>query len=185
MSGGGLRYDAGIIAQFARNLYRKAELITTGSTAVGALIGAAFGAVPLTSLGETWPISRNFGFATLLLGGIAGAVLGYVIGDARAFGYRLSAQVAICQIQIERTTAQTARTLAALTAAVESLRAQAAPAPRAAAVETAQPPPPPPVPAPAPAPSESAAPPSSPPVSPALAPAASTSIRPPASPAGV
>src|ERR687885_242966 len=112
-----LRYDASIIEQFARNLYRKAELVTTGSIVAGSVIGAAFGAVPLTSLGESWPISRTFGFATFMLGGLVGAAVGYVIGDARAFGYRLHAQVAICQIEIERTTSETARAVAALAAA--------------------------------------------------------------------
>src|SRR5919202_1320943 len=125
-----VRYDASIIEQFARNLYRKAELVTTGSIVAGGVIGAAFGAVPLTSLGESWPISRTFGFATFMLGGLVGAAGGYVIGDARAFGYRLHAQVAICQIQIERTTSETARAVETIAAAFARPAVQA-PAPPA------------------------------------------------------
>jgi hypothetical protein len=117
MAGELLDFDATIIERFAHNLYRKAELFTVGAVVIGVVVGAAFGAVPLTSLGEYWPVSDTFGFATMLIGALVGGVVGYVVGDARAFGYRLHAQVALCQIQIERTTAQTARLAATLAAA--------------------------------------------------------------------
>jgi hypothetical protein len=72
-----------------------------GSVVVGAALGAAFGAIPLTPMGESWPIPAIFGFATLLVGGTTGGMCGYVIGDTRAFGFRLQAQTALLQLQIE------------------------------------------------------------------------------------
>jgi hypothetical protein len=102
-------YDPKVIEQFAEKLYRKASSFVAGSVVIGASLGAAFGAVPLTSLGEAWPIPSYLGLATLLLGGLLGAVIGYVIGDTRSFGYRLQAQSALCQLQSERNTAVVAR----------------------------------------------------------------------------
>lgn len=104
MQTGSSLYDPTIIEQFAERLYEKARSFVVGSVVVGAALGAAFGAVPLTPLGQSWPIPAIFGFATLLVGGIVGAMCGYVIGDTRAFGYRLQAQTALLNLQIERNT---------------------------------------------------------------------------------
>ena len=137
-------YEPRIIEQFAEKLYRKASAFVMGSVVVGAALGAAFGSVPLTSLGEAWPVPSMFGFGTLLLGGIFGAVIGYVIGDTRSFGYRLQAQSALCQLQLERNTAILAQAVAsARTAAPQAARlaaAATAAAPPAAARPAVQPP---------------------------------------------
>lgn len=101
----GAEYDPSIIELAAARLYSKADAVVMGSIATGIVVGASFGAIPLTSLGSSWPIPSTFGFATLILGAILGAVIGYTVGDARAFGYRLQAQSALCQLQIERNTA--------------------------------------------------------------------------------
>lgn len=108
-------YNPGIIEEAAQRLYGKATSALVGSVAFGACLGLAFGAVPLTSLGSAWPIPSSFGFATLLAGGIVGAAIGYVIGDARAFGYKLQAQATLSQLHLERNTAATAEALALLT----------------------------------------------------------------------
>lgn len=104
-------YDPRVIEQFAENLYRKASAFVVGSVALGAALGAAFGAVPLTSLGASWPIPSIFGFATMLIGGIFGGAIGFVIGDTRSFGYRLQAQTALCGLQTERNTALLAKAI--------------------------------------------------------------------------
>jgi hypothetical protein len=106
-------YDPKVIEQFAEKLYRKASAFVAGSIVIGASLGAAFGAAPLTSLGAAWPIPSYLGFATLLLGGLLGGLIGYVIGDTRSFGYRLQAQSALCQLQTERNTATLARSVSA------------------------------------------------------------------------
>jgi hypothetical protein len=175
-------YDPRVIEQFAENLYRKASAFVAGSVAIGAALGAAFGAVPLTSLGAEWPVPSVFGFATLLIGGIFGGAIGYVIGDTRSFGYRLQAQSALCQLQTERNTALLAKAI--LRVQAPKPVAQQAPAPQAQPQPQPQPqpqqPPPPPPPAatvpppvppqvqqPAPPPVQQPAPPlSAPPVTP-------------------
>lgn len=101
----GAEYDPSIIELSAARLYSKADAVVMGSIAIGMVIGAAFGSVPLTSLGAAWPIPSIFGVATLIVGVILGGIIGYTIGDARAFGYRIQAQSALCQLQIERNTA--------------------------------------------------------------------------------
>ncbi len=108
MAAYGAEYDPNIIELAAARLYSKADAVVMGSVATGVVVGAAFGAIPLTSLGAAWPIPSMFGFATMLVGAILGAVIGYTVGDARAFGYRIQAQSALCQLQIERNTAAAA-----------------------------------------------------------------------------
>lgn len=129
-------YDPRVIEQFAEKLYRKASAFVAGSVVVGGALGAGFGAVPLTSLGEAWPVPSMFGFATLLAGAICGAVVGYVIGDTRSFGYRLQAQAALCQLQTERNTAFVAAAVSAARATTKApQQQQAPPAPPAAQPE--------------------------------------------------
>jgi hypothetical protein len=108
MAAYGAEYDPNIIELAAARLYSKADAVVMGSIATGVVVGAAFGAIPLTSLGAAWPIPSTFGFATLIVGAILGAVIGYTVGDARAFGYRIQAQSALCQLQIERNTSAAA-----------------------------------------------------------------------------
>jgi len=146
-------YDPSIIERAAERLYEKATAALLGSVVVGACLGAGFGAVPLTSLGENWPIPSSFGFATMLAGSIVGAVVGYVIGDARAFGYRLQAQATLSQLQLVRNTANAAETL-------QTLAAARAPAPAPKVKPAAQ--------APAPRPVAPVAPPAPPAVRPPL-----------------
>jgi hypothetical protein len=119
-------YDPKIIERAAEKLYGKAQSVVHGCIAAGIVVGAAFGAVPLTSLGDAWPIPAVFGFATALCGSLVGGVVGFVIGDTRAFGYRLQAQSTLCQVQLERNTATSAHALAAL-AAAETARLAAGP----------------------------------------------------------
>jgi hypothetical protein len=92
-------FDPAIIERHVENTYRKATAVFLGSVVAGVMIGAVFGAMPLTSLGESWPIPRMFGFATMLVGAIVGGVIGYLIGDTRAFLARLQGQTALAQIE--------------------------------------------------------------------------------------
>jgi hypothetical protein len=128
-------YDPQIIEAFADKLYNKASAAVGGSVILGGALGAAFGSIPLTPLGDAWPIPSAFGFATLLVGAIVGALIGYVIGYARSFGYRLQAQAALCQIEIQRNTAAARTALEAITARKPAPQAQrpAAPPPPVAA----------------------------------------------------
>jgi hypothetical protein len=100
-----LNYEPRVIEAHAVRLNQRADSMGVTSAIIGAVIGGFFGAVPLTSLGDSWPIPSQFGFGTLLAGVLIGALTGYVIGDARAFGYRLQAQSSLCQLNLERNTA--------------------------------------------------------------------------------
>lgn len=137
-------YDPKVIEQFAEKLYRKASAFVAGSVVIGASLGAAFGAVPLTSLGEAWPIPSYLGFATLLLGGLVGGLIGYVIGDTRSFGYRLQAQSALCQLQSERNTAILAQAVVARASAPAPEPRRAQPVQQTPAVQRQAPAPQPP-----------------------------------------
>src|SRR4030067_1140785 len=84
-------YDPQIIQRFADNLYRQARSIVITLTVLGVLGGGAAG----LGLGDA-------------VGGAVGAVLaglvGFLIGRSIAFGLRLRAQTALCQLKIEENT---------------------------------------------------------------------------------
>ena len=92
-------FDPRVIERFAENAYRKANAIFTGCVAGGVVLGAIFGATPLTPLGAGWPIPQAFGFATMLVGAVAGGVIGYVVGDTRSALCRLQGQTALAQVE--------------------------------------------------------------------------------------
>jgi hypothetical protein len=168
-------FDPAIIERYVENTYRKATAVFLGSVVAGVMIGAAFGAIPLTSLGDSWPIPQMFGFATMLLGAICGGVVGYLIGDTRAFLARLHGQTALAQIEAAKDARLALETVlqiqaAAMRRAAAIARAQAqgqaeAPAPAPAPVAAVPPapvaavPPEQPEAAPEPAPSPAPAPP--------------------------
>jgi hypothetical protein len=159
-------YDPKIIERFADQLLRKADSVRVGAAVVGGVLGVILGAIPLTPAHAIWPIPQTYGVATTLLGALVGILIGWVIGEGRAFRYRVQAQTAIFQLEIER------RVKEGVAEAIESTRERAVrsePAP--AAVE----PSPAPAPAPAPVPVVPAAVPPPVPVLPAL--------RPPGAPA--
>ena len=102
-------YDPQVIEQFAASLYRKSIAAQKGSIVVGVVLGMILGGIPLTSLGNPWHVPHAFGFATMLVGAIVGGLIGFVIGDARSFGYKLQAQAALCQVEIQRNTQASVR----------------------------------------------------------------------------
>jgi hypothetical protein len=115
-----------VIERFAEGAYRKANAMFTGCVAGGVVLGAIFGATPLTPIGEHWPIPQAFGFATMLLGAVVGGVIGYVVGDTRAALCRLQGQTALAQVE----SAKHARAMAdAMREIHEQMRDIALPAP--------------------------------------------------------
>lgn len=103
-------FDPTVIERHAGYLYRRASALTRGSMVAGAIFGGVAGAYPLTPWSH-WPVPHMFGVATLLFGALAGLMIGYVIGDSRATGVRLQAQLVLHQLQLERNTAAIAETL--------------------------------------------------------------------------
>jgi len=92
-------FDPRVIERFAESAYRRANAIFTGCVAGGVVLGAIFGATPLTPLGAGWPIPQAFGFATMLVGALVGGVIGYVVGDTRSALCRLQGQTALAQVE--------------------------------------------------------------------------------------
>jgi hypothetical protein len=161
-------YDPKIIERFADQLLRKADTVRVGCAVGGGIFGVFVGAVPLTPLRSVWGVPASFGVATIIVGALLGILIGYVIGEGRAFRYRVQAQSAIFQLEIER------RVSAAVTEAVAGVAAPAAsPAPVAEAAPVPEP-----VPVPEPAPPPPVAP---PPLSPVAEPSRSVEplLRPP------
>lgn len=92
-------FDPRVLERSAEAAYRKANAIFTGCVAGGVVLGAMFGATPLTPVGEHWPIPQAFGFATMLLGALIGGIVGYVVGDTRSALCRLQGQTALAQVE--------------------------------------------------------------------------------------
>jgi hypothetical protein len=95
-------FDPRVIERFAESAYRRANAIFVGCVTGGVVLGATFGATPLTPLGAGWPIPPAFGFATMLLGAFLGGVIGYVVGDTRSALCRLQGQTALAQVESAR-----------------------------------------------------------------------------------
>jgi hypothetical protein len=128
-------FDPAIVERYVENTYRKATAVFLGSVVAGVMIGAVFGAMPLTSLGASWPIPRMFGFATMLLGAIFGGVIGYLVGDTRAFLARLQGQTALAQIEAAKDARLALETIREIQA-LATRRAAAAPRPQPQAQPT-------------------------------------------------
>lgn len=116
MSGPG--YDPKIIERFADQLLRKADTVRVGCAVGGGIFGALVGSVPMTPLKTVWGVPAGFGVATVIVGALLGVLLGYVIGEGRAFRFRVQAQSAIFQLEIER------RVTSAVAEAVAQVAAQ-------------------------------------------------------------
>jgi hypothetical protein len=143
-------FDPRVLERSAENAYRRANAIFTGCVAGGVVLGALFGATPLTPIGAHWPIPQAFGFATMLLGALLGGVVGYVVGDTRSALCRLQGQTALAQVE----SARHARAMAEAMQEIHEIHAQIrglaiAPAPAPALAEHVRPDP-----QPAPAPPE-------------------------------
>jgi hypothetical protein len=114
-------YDPKIIERFADQLLRKADTVRVGCAVGGGIFGVFVGAVPLTPLRSVWGLPAGFGVATIIVGALIGVLIGWVVGEGRAFRFRVQAQSAIFQLEIER------RVTSAVAEAVAAGAAQAAP----------------------------------------------------------
>jgi outer membrane biosynthesis protein TonB len=182
-----------IIEQYARHLEQKASALITRFTLLSGLVGGVLGGFPLVKV-QNPVVPPHLGYATLLLGALAGAYLGYRSGERRAVGLRLQAQMALRQLQLEQSLfRRVVQPAPAPAAPVVQQPAPVVPAPQPVAPVVQQPVAPPlpvapvlqpvvPAPAPAPEPVPVAAPAPTPPpvVAPAPAPIAPPPVTPPA-----
>ena len=86
-------YDPKIIQEFSDRLYSQAKNIVASYTFFGELLLGAAG--------------LGFGDGAVgLFGVFLGGAIGYYMGKEKAFGLKLQAQTALCQVQIEQNTKQ-------------------------------------------------------------------------------
>ena len=126
------QHEPTIVELYAAHLAGKAAGIVNRWIVGVGLVCAGLGAVPLTSWAD-WPITHRAAYGTVVLGALAGGILGRSIGSSRASGLRLQAQLVVHQDELERTA------LAVVRAAGHPQAAPVAPAP-AAAPATTEPP---------------------------------------------
>lgn len=87
-----MQYDAKIIEQFALRLYEKARSIIIWSTIASGIVGYFIGVIIVKSELASYMLLAF------------GAANGFYFGTERAFQLKLQAQVALCQVQIEKNT---------------------------------------------------------------------------------
>lgn len=126
-------FDPRVIERFAESAYRRANAIFVGCVTGGVMLGAMFGATPLTPLGAGWPIPPAFGFATMLAGAFLGGVIGYVVGDTRSALCRLQGQTALAQVESAKHATAMAGAMREIHEIHEQMAALSSPAPAAPA----------------------------------------------------
>jgi hypothetical protein len=130
--------NAAIVEQYAEHLSGKAASSVLSFALVGTAGGAALGAIP-GHLSHSL-LANGVNYFAVLLGALAGGIAGRSLGDKRAIGLRLQAQLALRQLQVEELLLQRAPSAVA---AVPPLSAPAlAPVPVAAPAPVAVAPPP-------------------------------------------
>lgn len=95
-------YDPAVIQEFAQRLYSQAASIIFTSIFLGGVIGALLGLV-----GAAAAQAHSFIGRPALIGAVVGGLAGLSRGRERAFQLKLEAQVALCQVQIEKNTSAT------------------------------------------------------------------------------
>jgi hypothetical protein len=96
----GIQYDPAVIRDFAKALYDEADALSFRAGVKGFLLGGALaGGMSLIGFHDQ---------TAAFVGGLVGGAVGYAIGvggaAAQAFSLRLQAQMALCQVEIERNT---------------------------------------------------------------------------------
>jgi hypothetical protein len=84
-------YDDKIIRRFAQGLYDQANMAIILFTLIGVLAGGGLGSL----------IARETG---MFVGAALVGVIGFMLGQGRAFQLKLQAQMALCHVQIEQNT---------------------------------------------------------------------------------
>jgi positive regulator of sigma E activity len=92
-------YDASVIQKFAERLYSQAASIIITSAFLGIIVGAVVGAGGAAAANA----ADTVGMAAII-GAVVGGLFGFLYGKERAFKLKLEAQVALCQVLIEKNT---------------------------------------------------------------------------------
>lgn len=91
-----VRYQPGVIQQYASALYDQADRVVAASSFAGGFVGSGIG-----WLFTVIALLPDAGFVTVIFLAAAGAGLGYFRGQKESFRLRLHAQIALCQVMTE------------------------------------------------------------------------------------
>lgn len=97
-------YNADIIVAFAKRLYREATTVVATYIVAGIIIGAVLGIAGALGYEAMTRTRTDLSGIAWPLGAVVGGLVGYARAAARAFELRLRAQLALCQVEIERNT---------------------------------------------------------------------------------
>jgi hypothetical protein len=95
-----VHYDPGIIKRYAELMYRRASSVVVVWT-LAFIVPGLLGGV---ALADALRVPRENNVLVIGLTTLVGGVIGFLIGQSRAFWLRLQAQVMLCQARIEQNT---------------------------------------------------------------------------------
>jgi hypothetical protein len=98
---GNIKYDQAVLQRVVNDLYGQAARIVAVSVVLGLLIGAGGGYFSMLKERELVNVGAG-------IGAVLGILLGYAVGQSRAFALKVQAQGFLLQMQIERNTHLTA-----------------------------------------------------------------------------
>jgi Zn-dependent protease with chaperone function len=102
-----VKYDPKILQKYAEILYRDAGFVVFVVTILGILVGIMPGIAAGQALSVRFAAPENQTIVTAIIALVVTfifAIVGYLVGQAIAFWYRLKAQLTLCQKQIEYNT---------------------------------------------------------------------------------
>ncbi len=97
-------YNAELVRDLADALYRRATLTIVGNALLGLILGAGAGWAGCMTYRAHLPADEWMPYAAAGAGAALLGLTGLFVGRASALGYRLQAQLALCQLQIEANT---------------------------------------------------------------------------------
>lgn len=93
-------YDVALIQGLANRLYSQSRIVIVKYTVIGAVLFSLIFYIAAS-------MEHNFGLAptrSLGVGLLIGVVLGFMLGQRKSYQFKMEAQLALCQVQIERNT---------------------------------------------------------------------------------
>lgn len=100
-------YDAALIQSLANRLYSQSRIVVINYTVIGAFLFSAifyFAASPGRNFVDLFGLAPT---KALGVGLLIGVVLGFMLGQRKSYQLVMQAQIALCQLQIEKNTRTT------------------------------------------------------------------------------
>jgi hypothetical protein len=97
-------YDAALMQSLANRLYAQARIVVVKYTIVGATLFSAIFYFAASLGHKTVDIFAVAPTKSLGVGLLIGVVVGFMLGQRKSYQLTLRAQIALCQLQIEKNT---------------------------------------------------------------------------------